>query len=368
MYIYIVFLLFLGFLYLIQKRKKYNSIEYLDKKNENEKIAFMVFLFIFLLFALRHPSMGNDLHYLSDNGYLGSFDILNSYSWKKILQIQKYMNYERGYIILNKVIGSVWKNKQFFIAVIAFLSLFPVYIFIKDNSESVILSYIVFFGTPVFLMYYSGLRQIIAIGICLYSIILIKKRKLIWFILLVLFATLFHSSAWVFFVAYPLFYYKPSKKIRWLSVVILGIIYAFRAKLFPFLSAFIKENAEVQDTGAFTLYVVFVLIYIVCILFSNQDERCREELNIDGFLNLFYIACVVQSFAGLSNIAMRVGYYFAIVLIVLLPNVIKTTSVRGNQMVISGVVTISFALFGLYSLKNTFWANAVPYYFFWQNV
>lgn len=366
MKIYLGFLFSIIILLLISNKNSDTLGNAREKKNNF--IAFYGFAFLFILFALRHPSMGNDLHYLDQNGYLGSFDILNNYSWKYVFQLKKFLNYEKGYIILNKLIGSIWNNEQFFLGVIALISLFPIYMFIKNNSMDTGLSYIVFFGIPVFLMYYSGLRQIIAIGICLYSIECIKKKKPMWFILLVLFATLFHSSAWVFLIAYPLFNCKPTIKMRWVSVAILGIVYISRYQLFAVLAKFFKDNAEVQDTGAITLYIVFILIYIVCFTLSNKSEKYRGELHIDGYLNLFFIACVVQSFSGVSDLAMRVGYYFAIILIVLLPNVIEVVSLRSNKILISFTIVLCFSLYGLYALKNTFWADAVPYYFFWQDV
>lgn len=322
------------------------------------------FIFLFLIFALRHPCMGNDLHYLSRGGYLGSFDILNQMSWKEILTLEKFLNYEKGYVVLNKLIGSIWNNRQFFMAVIAFLSIYPVYRFIKKYSFSPAISYVVYMGIPVFLMLFSGMRQIIAIAICVYAIDFIIEKKPVQFTALVLFSTLFHSSASIFLVAYPIYYLKFSRRTRWASVAMLGVVFLFRYQLFSVFSKLFKENAETTETGAFLLFLIFTAIYIFCFLFKN-DELHDHEI-VDGLLNIFYAACIMQSFSGIHNLAMRAGYYFMIVLVVLLPNIIITTPVKNNRKIMIGTVVLIFSVYGLYKLRESTWAQAVPYYFFWQ--
>ncbi len=364
MYIYVLFLIYLGILSSNNMNSGIIADDTAMRNYRNVRIARGGFIFLLLIFALRHPSMGNDLHYQDSFGYLGSFDRLNGLSWTEIFKLNHFMNYEKGYIVLNKVIGAIWNNRQFFIAVMAFLSLYPIYRFIKNKSYVPAMSYVVLLGLPVFLMYYSGFRQIIAIGICLYSVDYIQGKKIIKFLASVIIATLFHSSAWVFLIAYPLYYYRPSKKIRWISVGLIGVVYAFRYRLFNAFSVLFKEDVGLVESSALTLVIVFTAIYVFCFVFS--DEQKNEE--ISGLMNIFYCACVTQSFAGLHNLAMRVGYYFMIILIVLLPNVINTMTIESNRKVMNYAVLSSFGVYGLYSLSTTFWAKAVPYYFFWQNI
>ncbi|MBE5958506.1 MAG: EpsG family protein [Lachnospiraceae bacterium] len=370
MHIYILFLFFLSFILIVNSTREGNNVaeqrgDIIEKRNE--KVAIGGFIYLFLLFALRHPSMGNDLRYLEQNGYLGSFEKISSMSWKQIIVMKHFMNYEKGYILLNKIIGTIWDNQQFFLAVVAFISLYPIYRFIKSQSFSPYMSYIIFMGLPVFLMYYSGLRQIIAIGICCCSIEYIQKRQIYKFILLVALAISFHSSAWVFVMAYPVYHFRLTVKQRWISVGVLIVTYFLRRPIFSLFSQFLKKDSAIEETGAFSLFLVFMFIYIVGFYFENKDEN--EDIDkIEGFLNVFYISCFVQSLAGVNNLVLRVGYYFMVVLIVLLPNVVKTTLLDNNKKILVIGIVVGFASFGLYSLSTTFWAEAVPYHFFWNNL
>ena len=362
MYIYVLFLIILLIAYSFEKRTTKEPNVNINENNKYPITTFIGFIFLLLIFALRHPSMGNDLRYLDSNGYLGSFDLLSRFSLKQVINMDHFLNYERGYLIFNKIISLIWNNRQFFLSAVAFCSLYPVYRLIKNNSAYPVMSYFIYFGIPVFLMQFSGLRQILAIGICLISFTYIQKKKPIWFILLVLLATTFHSSAFVFFIAYPLYYLKLDKTKRIISLVIIGIVYVFKNLLFAIFASLFKETAKIHQTGALTLLLVFVLIYALGIIFYKEDEK------LNGYMNLFYMACIAQCFGGIYDLALRVGYYFMMFLPLLLPQLVSKMDDKSNRTIFFAGILICFGLFGLYSLSTSTWAMANPYHFFWQSV
>ena len=155
----------------------------------------------------------------------------------------------------------------------------------------------------------------------------------------------------------------------------LPIVFVFRAPLFNLLASILGENNTGIQTNAFMLYAFFVLIYIFCLLFEDRENR--EQI---GYRNLFYAACICQAFSSVSNVAMRVGYYFMIYLVLLFPEVIltkndqklemqkgKTTVKSYNDAIIMYIaVVVFFTCWGLYSLSNSTWAETNPHSFFWQ--
>ena len=337
----------------------------IEKKQFDKVFSVIFFISLLLIIGLRHPSMGHDLRYGSFNGYLGSFDIIGNMSWQSVWKIEVFLNYEKGFIVFCKIVSSIWHNTQFFLFVSAFLTLFPVFLFIYKKSEDVRLSSIIYMGVPAFLITYSGVRQGIAIGICFLALLFLqakrKKTSAILFILLVLLASTFHTSAILFLLALPLYYLKGTKEARWISVCFLPIIYVFRYQLFYVLSKIFKEEATTTDTGSFTLLLVFVGIYIVCIIFSNTDDR---EYN--WYMNMFYVACVCQIFSGIYDTAMRLGYYFMIFLALLLPKLIAHMKNKNDKILFNLGVAVAFGAFALYSIYKTPWAMAYPHHFFWE--
>lgn len=338
----------------------YSNKEY-EEKTKRKAICLIGFFSIFLMFALRHQSMGVDLHYRAYYGYLGWFDTISEMSWADVF-IAKIANYERGYIILNKLISVLNADRQFFLGTCAFFTLLPIFYIIYKKSVSPFQSIIIYMGLPVFLLTFSGLRQALAIGICTLSLIFIQNKKPIKFILLVLLASFFHYTAIIFLVSYPIYHLKIHTNLRWFTVVAIPIIYILRYPLFTIFSKLFKDDAVATENDSITLFLVFVLIYIFSIICADDSD----EQN--GLMNLFFLACVCQSFGNIYNTAMRIGYYFMVFLIFLLPSVLNNLSEKADKPFFTSIITVCFMAFGLYSIYNSTWSMAYPYYFYWENV
>ena len=336
------------------------NIVYEEQKIKREKI-FVVAAFVAIIFVvgLRSPEMGIDL-----NSYLPSFDHLISYSWRQILSMRSYLNYEKGYIIFNKLIGILSSEHQVFIFICAAASIIPIGYVVFKHSEDKLLSTIIFLGIPTFLIVFSALRQAIAVGITTASFIFIEKKKVIPFIFLVLLASAFHSSALVFLIAYPLYQIKISNKTALVSIGLLPLIWLIKYPLFAVLSKLFTNNAVPDNNGAVTLFIVFSLIYVFCVLCGNRDNA-----QTNGLTNLFFVACAVQAMGGMYSTVIRVGYYFIIYLILLLPAVLFDIKKRMNgrqYIVIRILIYICFIIYGLYTIRNGGWAETYPYSFFWR--
>ena len=332
----------------------------INKKMQRVFFAWFGGILLFLLFAFRHQSMGIDLGYKKDIGYLASFDKISTFSWKQTWNVKVY-HYERGYIIFNKVVSAVWNNRQFFLAVVAGVSIYPIAFVFYKKAQEPLFSWCIYMGLPALLILFSGLRQGIAIGWCFFSILFIQERKPIKFFITVLLCSSFHSSAIIFLIAYPLYHMKTNKDWYILGLCILPIIFIFRYQLFSVLSKIFKEEAIPNDTCALGLMLVFVGIYIFCFLFGKKSKE------FNGLLNLFYIACVCQLFAGIYNTAMRVGYYFTLPLTLVIPRAVENMQWNFKEKaMIKILINFAFVLFGLNSLYSSGWACAYPYSFFWQ--
>ena len=346
------------FKYIIIKKYDSNKLNTIYISNA---IFVLEFTLLFLIFALRHQSMGIDLSYTTRYGYLGSYDIISSYSWYDVINIHNFLNYEKGYIIYNKLISSIYSNRQFFLAVTAFLVLFPPFSVMRKYSCDFELSIVILMGIPVFLQYFSGLRQALAVAFCIYSYNFVVKKNLLIFISIVLFACCFHSSALVFFVAYPLYYIKINGKFRWISLCVLSVVWIFRITLFPVLASILNKSPEIIDTKAVNLLIFFIIIYVCCFLFAENNKSSN------GLLNYLFVACFVQLFASINSIAMRVGYYYMFFLTLLLPSTIKSLKFSEDQRRwLTLGVFIFFYGFCWHSLTTSQSAKAVPYYFFWE--
>lgn len=323
-------------------------------------------IILLVIIGFRHPSMGVDLQYGKPGGYLGSFVAINNMSWSEVLTT-KYQNYERGYIILNKLIGVISTKEQSLLIASCILSIFPIIYLVYKNSEYPLLSVIMYMGLPVFLLNFSGLRQAIAMGITALSFNFIKEKKPVQFILLVILASLFHKSAIVFLAMYPIYNIKLDKFGKVMSIVVLGIVYFARVNIFN-LAMSILGYAIVPDmNGSIMLFIFYTMIYILAMLCETPGNKVEI-----GARNIFYVACLCQVFSDVYSIAGRLGFYYTIYVIIFIPSIIKNVSffVKSDRFVAKYVCYLLvfgfFITYGIYQLSSrTSWAMPNPHHFYW---
>ena len=330
-------------------------------EQRQRRTAIVPALLLALVLGLRHPSMGIDLAYGKWGGYLWSFEMISKYSWHELLQLDGWRNYEWGYIFYNKILSYISTSDQWLLFVSASISLLPLAVLFAKKSRDIAFSYIIYMGLPCFLLPFSGLRQAIAIGICVLATPSICDKNWKRFLIIVLIATLFHSSAVIYLLAYPLYYLRLPKDYQLLMVPLLLVIYMARYPIFSVASKLFKKNAVPDDNGAFALFLVFIMIFIFCQVYCRSDD----ESSI-GFMNIFYFACICQCFGGVYATAMRVGFYFMPSIAVALPNILTTIQNQRDRRLLQYIIFAIFVIYGLYALSVPSWQMSYPYHFFWE--
>ena len=331
---------------------------------------YCIFFFILwtLLLGLRHPSMGVDIGYYISNGYWRNYIRIGQFSLKEAFT-RHVLNYEQGYIVFNKLLNFICDDPQFLLFICAGICIGAVSVWMGQNHNFVFVSSILCLGLPFFLLFFSGLRQALAISIILFSFPFIKQKKLLPFLLMMLLARTFHHTSTVFVLAYPLYHLKTNKSVSALTVLLPPVVYLLRSPLFVLLSKLLKDNAVPDSNNAITLFLVFWAVYSFAVLFGHNEDQ--EEL---GLRNIFLVACCCQAFGGVYNTAMRVGYYFMPALVILLPKIIAnnapsksySSADRRSSFIMYLAIFICFSVFGLYSFANSSWAMTNPHTFFWQ--
>lgn len=332
--------------------------KYTEKYNQN--FSWFAIIIITAMVALRHPSMGIDLGYNLSSGYLDSFDFFAKSSWKQVFQNINYLNYEPGYILFNKLVSIVWENQQFFLAVCAIISIIPIGYIISQRSESPLMSFLIYLAFPIFFVSFSGLRQAIAIGICYSTFNYIQNKKIKKFIIVVLLASFFHSTALLFLLAYPIYHIRLNKKSRLYSVLAIPIMFFIQRPLFRLvLRVLSKNDYYIDNNGSYVLLLFFVVVFLFCSVVSGDDAECN------GYLNLFYVCCLLQTFGFISSVATRTAYYFMVVLVLLLPKAINCIEPK-MRVFAKYAFDLFFIIYGLDAISDSSWAMTAPYYWFWE--
>ena len=171
-----------------------------EKKNRTALLFF--FIWFTLLVALRHEIIGNDTR-----NYIRYFNLFSKMSWGNLGSTTM----EIGYAVVNKVISLVFKNHQIFLAILAIATSMMIYPTYKRLCVDASLTIVLFSAMPIFVMMFSGIRQVLAMGIGFIAYECTRQRKIYLFLLSVLLAVFFHTSAFILLLMYPIYHAKITK-------------------------------------------------------------------------------------------------------------------------------------------------------------
>ena len=347
-------------------RIKTSSYEYTrctDRKRE-KKACIGVFFFLFImLLACRAITCGIDLAI-----YRIHFENCAASTWREILN-----NYKGEYLyyFLNKGVSLINNDFHFFITIIAVLSVLPIWYLYKHESRSPYLSVSLFIAIAPFSMYFSGLRQVVAMAFVVPAFYFAKNRKLIPFILTVILALFFHSSAFVLALLYPIYSAKITKKWLWFVIPSMVLMFVFNKLIFNtiigYLSVMYQERyGDISSTGSYGTLMILVIFSIVAIILPDE-----EKLKTDGIAlrNILLLCTCIQFFAPINRIAMRMNFYYLPIVPLAIARVINCSKDKYYQIanMIRIVFIVAFiALFFYRAIGGDDVYNIYPYVAFWN--
>lgn len=332
-----------------------------NKKNQRALAFFFILLTVMLV--LRHETVGTDTQ-----NYLKILNDISKTGWTGLFR----KDIEIGFVFFCKVISSVFPNPQFFIAITAILGMVMIYPTYKRLCLDASLTVMLFCLMSTFFMMFSGIKQMLAIGLGFIAYGFTRKKMILPFLFVVVLAITFHTSAFMLFFMYPLYHARITK--NWLVAVIpaLGLLFVFNEPVFSFLGIFIERytdyDAEITATGAYAMIFLFALFAIFAFVIPDEKKLDRETIGLRNFL---LMALALQMFAPLHTLAMRMNYYYIIFIPLLMPKIIEARSHRWKNVAIWGknVMTAFFFVYFFMTLDGGLATlNVYPYHFFWEYV
>lgn len=332
----------------------------LISSNNRNKVSMKLFWFLLLvLLMIRHKDVGRDLL-----NYERIFTLISNHDWTYALQRSS----EPAYNILNKCISLLTSNFQWIIVITSILSVYFVAKTYINDSEDTSLSIAIFITMSNFIMLFSGLRQSIAISLGFLAYELTKEKKLILFLVVVCIAMLFHTSAFMLFIMYPIYHKRITKKDLILIVPILTVVWSFNKQIFVNLSSilmsFTRYEAVLSSTGAVTMLILFSIFAIYSFVIT-KESKIDDEIN--GLRNFLLLSVALQMFAPLHTLAMRMNYYYIAFIPLLMSKLYKCTNPKYKQIfkAIRYVMIIFFVVYFIINAPKDNVLDTFPYKFFW---
>lgn len=338
-------------------------VEFYQKKsirtNNKAKRTFLILcgIAMFLIIALRHKEVGS----ADSSHYYEHWELMRNLSLEGLKNYIPEARFEAGYCIFVWIFSHIFPNAQFLFVITGAFFAFAVCRYIYINSKDPELSFVMFICLGLYTFMAQGLRQSIAMSICLFAIEFCKKRKFLPFILLVLLATTFHTSSIVFMLVYFLYGFTLGIRTGILSIGVSGCLLALSG---PIVSMG-KMISEIEyegtiESGGYVAVAIYVIILVVSFLLAGEK---RKDKNYSFFVYMTMLGFVfyLMRYTGV-DIAERISWYFMFGQLIALPNALSRFDKAVSFVIKSIIIVLCIALFA-YRLNGD---GLVAYRFFWQ--
>lgn len=336
----------------------------INKKSEKNKSIVLFFLIMFILLSLRNIKCGIDL-----TNYNYFFKVNSKMTFDMLIEFYG-INGEILYHLFNKIISLVTNDFQIFLTIVAAICMIPIAILYKKESQNPILTIGLFLTVAPFSMFFSGLRQSIAMAIVIIAFKFIKEKKIVLYIIMILIASGFHQSAIIMLLLYPLYHAKITKK--WLIVIIplMIMIFILKNQIFSAIVLLSSRYAErynvITSTGAYSILILLILFDIYCFAFTDKDKETKEFTGLRNFL--LCVTCI-QFFASINAVIMRINYYILLFIPILIPMVYNNSSIKYRKIVrlatnVMCIFFISYFFINAYTSSDIL--NIYPYITYWE--
>lgn len=304
------------------------------RQNNYKNYLILAGLVIVLITGLRSPYTGT-----GDNvSYINSFDILSTYSsfsryYDLWLSGKDFLVAESGFYFFTWILARIFDNGQILLVATMAVTTYAVCRFIHINSDDPPTSLLIYVCLGLLTFNMNGMRQAMAMSVCLFAYEYAKKQKLIPFVLIVLLAMQFHKSAICFLPVFILPAFKEGKGNIFFFMCLMSV---FLLNVENFIGAFndmTGKNYELQDesTGGGITVVMIYAVAVLLPIFVKNSLKNREIRTAYCAVLLGFVCYISRYFT--NQILERVSYYFVYFVILLIPMLISRLDPKERNII-----------------------------------
>ena len=350
----------------------------IKQPEKNRKIKIMVYLLpMFILAAFRDVSIGNDT-----SVYFRAF-LLTQRSESLFATIQA-SRLEPGYLFVNYALSHLGCSFYYFQVVVTLFIYYSLGRAMYHYSENIALSCFLFFVSGSFFGTMNTTRMWMAIATLLFSIRFIQERKPIQFIAIVLLATLFHYTALIFIILYPLSTKKIDSFKSFVLIALSVVAGFFAVNILTVITSRLGmyqgylTGRRGDTSGNIAIYTSLITnlsflgfgayekLYQKPVLFNSFNNEKGETVSVNSIYYISMFITVGLGMIGLSNTMMsRVREYFEILVIFIIPVCLNNVRVKSNKRIVQFIICVLLAIEIVYIINyRAGWYGVTPYRFF----
>lgn len=311
---------------------------YVCKNSSLNRLIFcMMTILLIMLSALRGTNVGTDLM-----NYIPRYKILGETDWSQLYMQAILFKMEFGFCIFNKVLYIINPNPRLFLVVTSVVIGIGFYK-MASYSKMPIFTYLIIYMFGFWGSSLNIVRQFLALSILTFGYDYIINRSFLKFLVIVLLASFFHSSA---VVSIPLFFFYKVKFdlknfiLTFISVVFIsGMLMLIWEPLIDLTDYGRYLNRGYQGSGFSTFLLVINLLIFSCLYYKCLKIK---DKNLDLWLAELFYSAIFLLLAMKNGIFARVIKYFLPCMAILTPNIIFSLKRNKLQCAICYAIVILF--------------------------
>ena len=254
-------------------------------------------------------------------------------------------------------VSVLFNNPQLVFILFGLPTYILIYYTIKKYSLSVRFSLLLYFCF-FYIESFGFIRQALSVSICFWSVRFIFERKLFRYLFFVILACMFHFSAVIALLAYPLY-----RKISlWHLLWIIPFLFVVKQILFSLLMdwgiyANYLDELDTMEGGAL-IRIFYILLFISLLLLRNKKGSLKEHF-------FFFMIGLALSFPFLfgSHLGVRLSSYFFIYYTLLIPALFTKIKLKCFY----ALIAFSFFMLTLFmTSRDPIKSQYIPYKFIFQ--
>lgn len=313
------------------------------KQNNYKNYTILCGLLIVLIMGLRYKLTGSPDTY----SYCVTFKAMRGFDnfqeYYDIYMSERFFLFnEWAFYYCVYLLSIPFEHEQILIFATALFITYAICRFIHKNTDDAPLGVIIYICLGMFTFNMNGMRQAVAMAICLFAFEYAKKQKFIPFALIVLIAMQFHKSA-LFYA--PVFFFPMIKNTKgnWL-IYLCGILifFTFMDQLVPWFNEATGKDYTLDagaEGGGLFVVLLYVGAIILTILRPKILDKKMTQIALCGVI--FGLASYLSRFI-FNDMLERVSYYYFYFLMILIPEAID--ALEGEEQKVVKALFVAFAV------------------------
>lgn len=251
--------------------------------------------------------------------------------------------------------ANIFKSNQFFILIAAVITNVSLVIFFSRHVKSLTLVIFLYIAGGAYFTSMNIIRQYIAVAIIVWGYDLAKKKKMILYFLLVIFAAGIHQSAWLML---PMYFVLRKKRLDWSAAfIIVAVLFVFM-NFQTIMSSMLIEGSTYDHyladilSGGYGVKLIRILVWLVpYFLLIIKFRYCEKNIRMDTTILFATLISVCVSIVSYKYVFFaRIDVYFSVPALCGVAYVPELFEEKSRRIVLMAMVILFFA-FGCYQMR-----------------